>query len=212
MITLHELREALGRQRLPGGDERLAKAAVAAILRQAEPGPVQLLFIRRAEHPLDPWSGHMAFPGGRVDPGDAGPEAAARRETREELALDLDRQGALIGRLPQLPVSARGRRLPMVVEPFVYALGGRPPALVLNHEVAEALWVPLPFLADPGNRSTHVWRTADAAVPYPCYRFEGRVIWGLTLRMVDDLLRVAAGASTSLADAPGTSRASRGTR
>ncbi|HYN43940.1 MAG TPA: NUDIX domain-containing protein, partial [Thermoanaerobaculia bacterium] len=57
------------------------KAAVAVILRDGD-GGVELLFIRRAEHPRDPWSGQMGLPGGRVDPGDASPLAAALRETR----------------------------------------------------------------------------------------------------------------------------------
>src|SRR5688572_28899501 len=64
-------------------------AAVAAVLHEPGEGHPELLFIERAEHPLDPWSGHMAFPGGRVDPGDPGPRHAAERETLEEVGLDL---------------------------------------------------------------------------------------------------------------------------
>ena len=64
------------------------EAAVAAVLRE-RPGELELLFIRRAEHADDPWSGDLAFPGGRIDPEDAGPREAAIRETLEELQLDL---------------------------------------------------------------------------------------------------------------------------
>ena len=68
-------------------DVRMA-AAVALVLREVD-GDLEALFIRRAEHDDDPWSGDLAFPGGRLDPGDADAQAAAERESREELSLDL---------------------------------------------------------------------------------------------------------------------------
>ena len=51
-----------------------SRAAVAAIVRVHDQQP-EILFIHRAEHPLDPWSGHMAFPGGRMQTGDASEQA-----------------------------------------------------------------------------------------------------------------------------------------
>ena len=70
------------------------RAAVAIVVREGTDGP-QVLLIRRAEHPGDAWSGHMAFPGGREDPGDESLLATAIRETFEELALDLRRMPSL---------------------------------------------------------------------------------------------------------------------
>ena len=169
----------------------LHKAAVAAILRQGPAGRgAELLFIRRSEHPRDPWSGHMGLPGGRVDPGDGTPFAAALRETREELGLDLARTARPLGRLSEVRTHLSGDALPKSVVPFGFALDSVP-ELVLNHEVQEAVWVPLGFLADPANRDTmsHVHRGTTLALP--CYHFEGRVIWGLTLWIVDDLLALA---------------------
>jgi 8-oxo-dGTP pyrophosphatase MutT (NUDIX family) len=190
-LPLDRLRQALAEHRhtLVEGAESFRKAAVAAILHADRDG-AELLFIRRAQHHGDPWSGHMAFPGGRVDPGDATPFEAALRETREELGLDLRARARLLGRLSQVRTVARGRPLRMVIEPFVFELDGRP-ELIPNHEVEEAVWVPLAFLAEPSNRSRMMWTRGGLPVPLPCYRYGGRLIWGLTLRMVDELLSLA---------------------
>jgi len=181
---------------LAGSSPRLhdadRRAAVAVVARDDAAGD-ELLFIRRAEHPLDPWSGHMAFPGGMVDPGDADPLAAARRETREELGLDLDADAVLLGRLSDVkPLSLRAS---LAISPFVFVLRGTP-ALLPNEEVQEALWIPWRFFADRRNRSTFFWTRNGVPVPMPCYKFEDRVVWGLTLRMVDELLELV-GAETA---------------
>ena len=162
------------------------QAAVAAVLRPGA-GGLELLFIRRAEHPRDPWSGQMGWPGGRLDEADPSPLATAVRETREELGLDLDRDAEFLGALPEVRTHLRRAGVPHWVAPFVFAIAGDP-VLALNHEVREALWVPLAFLLDHGNRSRFVWTGRGVPLLLPCYRFEGRIIWGLTLRMLDDLL------------------------
>lgn len=190
-FSLTRLRHALGshqHRRVPV-EGVMKKAAVAAVLRE-EPS-LELLFIRRAEHPRDPWSGHMAFPGGRMDPEDHGPLSAARRETREELGLDLDHHGELFGELSHVPAMAHGKPLPMVVVPFVFGLRETPPLVPDASEVQEALWVPFDFLADAKNRRTMDRTIAGVPMKLPCYHFEGRVIWGLTLRMLDELLQIA---------------------
>jgi 8-oxo-dGTP pyrophosphatase MutT (NUDIX family) len=165
------------------------KAAVAVILRDGGPG-VEILFIRRAEHPRDPWSGQMGLPGGRVDPGDASPFAAALRETREEIALDLEALGRPLGRLSEVRTHLPLGSVPHSVVPFAFAVDGDP-ELGRNEEVQETLWVPLSFLLDRGNRSAFTWVRKGLPLPMPCYTFEGRVIWGLTLKIVDELIEVA---------------------
>ena len=81
-------------------DGEITQAAVAAILRpNVGIAGYDILFIRRAEYEGDPWSGHMALPGGRVDPQDRDEEAAAIREVHEEVGIDLRAQGRLLGRL-----------------------------------------------------------------------------------------------------------------
>jgi 8-oxo-dGTP pyrophosphatase MutT (NUDIX family) len=167
------------------GDD-VRRAAVAAVFREGA-DETELLFIHRAEHPEDPWSGHMAFPGGRIDPEDESALSAALRETSEELDLDLGEHGRLLGRLSDVRAVARGRRLPLVIEPFVFELKGSP-ELTPNYEVAAVVWVPMSFLMDRGNRSTYRWRLDELSIPLPCYRYDGHLIWGLTLQMLDELL------------------------
>lgn len=185
--TLDDVRRALAGGAQPARRDVVAReqAAVAAVLRLGADG-LELLFILRAEHPRDPWSGHMGWPGGRLHGDDATPLAAAVRETREELSLDLGRDAELLGALPEVRTHLRRPGMPHWVAPFVFAIAGDP-VFTLNHEVREALWVPLAFLLDRGNRGRFVWTGRGVPLPLPCYRFEGRVIWGLTLGMLDDL-------------------------
>jgi 8-oxo-dGTP pyrophosphatase MutT (NUDIX family) len=162
-------------------------AAVAAVLREGAAG-LDLLFIRRAEHPRDPWSGHMGWPGGHIGASDADPLAAAVREAREELQLDLERDGVLLGRLPVVRTHLRSGPGPRHVAPFVFGLH-RESVLTPNHEVQEAVWVPVAFLRDRRNRGRFVWMGRAVPLALPCYRYEGRLIWGLTLHMLDHLLQ-----------------------
>ncbi len=191
ILDLARLAEALSRRTARAEEDvpDTRKAAVAVILRDGD-GGVELLFIRRAEHPRDPWSGQMGLPGGRVDPGDVSPLAAALRETREEIALDLEALGRPLGRLSEVRTHLPLGSVPHSVVPFAFAVDGDP-QLRRNEEVQEALWVPLSFLQDRGNRSAFTWVRKGLPLPMPCYTFQGRVIWGLTLKIVDELIEVA---------------------
>lgn len=192
MLRVDDLRRAIRSHDPYRVEERngVSRAAVAAIMRDRDEG-LELLFIQRTEHPEDPWSGHMAFPGGRVDDGDDGPIAAAVRETREELALDLETAGELIGRLSDVPAVGRGRPLPLVIEPYVFQIQGDP-EFVLNYEVSDVVWVPMGFLTERSNRSQMDWQRGGVGAKLPCYRYEGYLIWGLTFGMVDELVELVA--------------------
>lgn len=162
-----------------------SRAAVALVLRAAGAG-LDLLFIQRAEHPGDPWSGQMAFPGGRWEEGDPDLAATAVRETREELGLDLAAEGEPLGRLDEVRAMSRMRPLDLAIMPFVFRLRGSP-TLLPSEEVAAAHWIPLEALLGSGHRGFLDYAHAGATLRLPCFRVDGRVIWGLTYRMFSNL-------------------------
>ena len=164
------------------------EAAVAMILRGADgadPGDLEVLFIERARHERDPWSGHMAFPGGRVDPGDGHPQAAAERETLEEVGLDLG--GARhIGRLDDLPGRGAAREHGLVISGHVYLWDGEANLAVDTSEVQQAFWFPLFELHDPDRHVPHTYPGASMEFPGILVGEPGRhVVWGLTYRFLE---------------------------
>jgi 8-oxo-dGTP pyrophosphatase MutT (NUDIX family) len=170
----------------------MPRAAVAAVLREGREG-AEVLLIRRAEREGDPWSGHMAFPGGRHDPRDVDLRATAVRETREEIGLDLDADARLLGRLADLPAIARGRRTGLVIAPFVFALEREAPFTFDAREVAEALWAPLAPLARGEGAGMLDYELEGYMVKLPMWNVQGRVVWGLTHRMLSTLFEVLRG-------------------
>ncbi len=158
------------------------QAAVAVILRDAEVR-TEILFIKRAEREGDPWSGHMAFPGGHLEEADADLRAAAVRETLEEIGLDLS-PAEYLGPLDQQRAMPRGRPLNMLIAPHVFAMTGDP-AFTVNHEVDEVVWTDFAHLIS-GER--HDWETLPMAgqpTIFNGYRLErGHFVWGLTYRML----------------------------
>lgn len=186
LLNLVEARLADHRPRRHRLRPFMKRCAVALVL-QVRAGELCVLMIRRAEHPGDPWSGQMAFPGGRLEPEDANGFAAAVRETEEEVGLRLGAEDECLGRLSEVNARSRLRGLGMAVSPFVFRLR-RPVALSPNREVAEVVWVPLEFLLNGKNRETMVWERGGDSLTMPCYFFEGRRIWGLSLKMLDELM------------------------
>lgn len=165
------------------------RSSVALILRERHHG-LEVLMIKRAERKGDPWSGHMAFPGGHRDRGDINSQYTARRETLEEIGLDTEAHTEYLGRLSDVVArgARRGRKM-MVVTPYVFTIE-QVPALNANYEVAEVLWVPLTYLADRGNRQSMQWQVKKVPVNLPCYFYQERRIWGMSLKMLDELLEL----------------------
>ncbi len=190
MISLDRIRATLSshRPRLidPYGKRQ---AAVAVVLREVETGP-ELLLIERARRAGDPWSGHMAFPGGRVERMDPNPRFAAERETLEEVGIKLG-EAEILGRLDDLEGRHAGRPPDLVISGFVY-FAPDPAPIVPSSEVREALWVPVSTLLDPERYIDYAYPPARGAV-YPGILVgdpERHVIWGLTYRFLESFFGI----------------------
>ena len=155
-------------------------AAVAAILTVDN----HLLFMQRAKHDKDPWSGHISFPGGRQEPTDPSDLDAAIRETQEEIGLNL-RTAEYIGRLDD--VRTIQPLPPIIIRPHLFFLN-EPARTTLNNEAISLHSLPIQSLLRNEGRETmkHPWRGTDHK--FPCVWFDNVCLWGLTLHMVDDLL------------------------
>ncbi|MBI1968084.1 MAG: CoA pyrophosphatase [Gemmatimonadetes bacterium] len=167
-----------------------ARPASVALILHDGPAGLELLLIRRADRADDPWSGQVALPGGRRDPGDADLLATAIRETREETGIDLaaaEPLGVLDDLYPRTPLLP-----PIVVRPFVFAIGERPP-LTLSQEVTAAFWVPLAELRAPATRREITLTIRDAERTFPGYVVGEYVIWGMTERIVTPFLDLLSG-------------------
>ncbi len=170
----------------PPEEPPVRRAAVALLLRETTAGDAELLFIRRAERAGDPWSGQVAFPGGREDALDRSLEATAVRETLEEIGVDLRRAGRVLGTLddlrPVTPVLP-----PIVVRPFVVAVEPLL-AVTTGEEVAAAFWVPLAALLAPGASIETAVRARGVELRVPAFHHQGEVIWGMTERILQRML------------------------
>jgi len=189
----HEISAALVRERLRAhppqrieGERVSGRAAVAAILRERSRGALEVLLIRRADKAGDPWSGHMAFPGGKQEKHDLDLEHTARRETSEEIGLPLERFGEPLGHLDDVPAYARGQLTGMVVTPTVWLLR-ETPVLSPNHEVSEIHWASIATLIRGEHDTTIDYPWQGQTLRLPGFRVGERVVWGLTHRMLSIL-------------------------
>lgn len=188
--SLREVIDRLSVVTAPPEPQPSKRAAVAISLRSGASGP-EILMIQRAVREGDPWSGHMGFPGGRKDASDASDVACAKRETLEEIGFDLDAHGHLICQLSDVNTGWRADRPEMLVAPFIFNVNNTP-AFELNYEVDDTLWVPLSFLLNDENRGRHQWDWRGEVLESDAFTYQGRLIWGLSLMMIDELLDIIA--------------------
>ncbi len=177
-------------ERRPGAvvvpDEPTREAAVAVVLRHGDRGALELLMIKRAEAERDPWSGHVALPGGRREADDSDLRDTALRETREETGVDIGRHGVVLGTLDDL--YPRSPLLPPVlVRPYVAVVT---PGVQIepSDEVADAFWVPLDEL-----RRTDAWVPGEVMVRgaprvVTVFRHGAYTVWGMTERVLRQFL------------------------
>lgn len=169
----------------PAHDADVLQAAVALVLRGRE--RLDLLIIKRARSERDPWSGHMALPGGRRDPTDGSALDTAMRETLEETGVDLRDRGAHLGRLDE--VMPRSVRLPkLVIEPFVFGVGADVTARVTSREVDAVHWVTLEKLRAPETQGEVEIELPGGVRTFPCFHVADDIVWGLTHRILSQFL------------------------
>ena len=168
----------------PGSPGGRTRAAVAMILHQTA-NDLEILFIQRAAHDLDPWSGHIAFPGGKLEQGELEYQAA-RRETYEEIGIDLE-QGRYLGRLSDII----GANLPVRVSCCLFSVDRSSCRPALNDEVRDLFWVSLSDLRDPERHLQSSVSFDERLFEVPAIRLpvdNKPVLWGITYRLVMQFL------------------------
>ena len=163
-------------------------AAVAVVLHLDAAGP-RVLLMKRAERAGDPWSGHISLPGGRYESQDPDLLATAIRETHEELGIDLSGT-RLLGQLEPLHPRQAGPT-GIEVTPFVFSTDA-PVEPVCGAEALAAFWLPLELAASGALDGQYAY--PGAPIMFPSWTWEGHVIWGLTFRILGDVLDHARGA------------------
>jgi 8-oxo-dGTP pyrophosphatase MutT (NUDIX family) len=159
----------------------LRLAAVSVIL--SDPDAPSVLLIERAESPGDPWSGQIAFPGGKMQPGDRTARGTATRETLEEVGVDLDKASEFLG-YGELVNTHTGT---MQVVPSVFMLR-REVTVKPNGEVASYRWVKLGNLLSESTRTTHRIEFGGQTREMPASLVDGYEVWGLTHRIIHSLV------------------------
>jgi ADP-ribose pyrophosphatase YjhB (NUDIX family) len=131
----------------------------------------------------------MGLPGGHRQEEDSGDLQTALRETREEIGVDLRECGELLGSLDDVRAAASGRAIELIVSPFVYLVGASP-NVEIGAEVAEVLWAPLSILSSGRQFVCHSVEFDGHNIVLPGWKIRERIVWGLTYRIVSDLLRL----------------------
>jgi 8-oxo-dGTP pyrophosphatase MutT (NUDIX family) len=164
---------------------KVTRAAVLIPL-LLQPNGLSVLLTQRTTHLRD-HGGQISFPGGRMDPEDAGPNETALRESEEEIGLERERV-EIIGQLPEyLTVSGYS------VTPIIGLVKPQAEYVLDEFEVADIFEVPLSFLMDPANHQVRVWQSEQGSRRFYSMPYEGRFIWGATagiLRNLYHLLKV----------------------
>jgi 8-oxo-dGTP pyrophosphatase MutT (NUDIX family) len=188
LLTIEEIDTAL-RSRSPDDSVFVPdhSCASVAMIFVADTSDMEVCFIRRATRIGDPWSGQVAFPGGRASISDSCPEEVAERETREEVGLAL-KSTDRIGKLPIRDVQRRDLKDSLTLTPVLYQIPfeRRDLAHAKNKdEVSRVFWVPVSHLFDEDAVTSINYSIGGRNNAYPGILYGEEVIWGLTLRILE---------------------------
>jgi len=158
----------------------LRLAAVSIIIRDKK--SPSTLMIKRVERQGDPWSGQVAFPGGKKQPDDRTVKDTAVRETLEEVGIDLKSSAEFLG-YGGPSITHTGS---MNVVPLVFLLN-REVQVKPNGEVASYRWIELQKLLAPGSRATYQMKYGGGTLSMPAFTVGDYVVWGLTHRIISSM-------------------------
>lgn len=165
-------------------------AAVMMVLKELGQD-YSLLFIKRPDNERDPFSGHMAFPGGRMERGDEGKDQTAVRETIEEVGIDINKSGRILGSLDDvIPNNPRARNY--IVTPYVSLLSEEVAITMDSAEVEKTFWIPISHLVDDKNTETRMRDRGGRMIKDYVYYYDGHIIWGMTGRILHHFLSFSA--------------------
>jgi len=190
--TIHALENLLSERNaneiLKEGD--FVHASVMMILKESGQN-YSMLFIKRPENERDPFSGHMAFPGGRMESGDKDKLETAVRETNEEVGININSSGRILGSIDDVnPNNPRARNY--IVTPYLSVLNEEVILKPDANEVEKTVWVPMPHLTDDKNAQVRMRDRGGRLVKDYAYNYEQYIIWGMTGRILHQFLSFSA--------------------
>jgi 8-oxo-dGTP diphosphatase len=180
LSQVEEFIEKLSKALKPTSEEQDANAAVAVLLRAADVD-IEVLLVKRVESPTDFWSGQVGLPGGKRDVKDESLKQTVVRETLEEIGIDL-RVGCRF--LGVMEASTSAGRLDMKVLPFVVFVEEKVSVKLSKAELEGYAWMRLREL------SRHKGTAKFSFGKVPAYIVGDYVVWGLTFRILEDLIRI----------------------
>ena len=182
MSSIEQIRSGLSGLE-PAVNAPSARRASVAIVLAGGSEARSVCFVERARRVGDPWSGDVAFPGGWAKHENESFRAAAMRETREEIGLALA-DAHHVGDVAPMRISRFHSRIGIIGASVFHVGDSRPALRPDEREIARAFWVPIVHLHHPDNRTVVHWSRSGPPRPRPAIMFDGRVIWGLTYRIL----------------------------
>ena len=147
----------------------------------------RIAMIKRVLNPADPWSGHYAFPGGKVE-SDESHKQAALRETCEEINL-LVSEDSYLGAFYSFQLKVEGKPIDFAISSHLSVLSGDLPELAPQpSEVDQAYWFTMKELLNPHHRVHEKFEVFSGNIFRPCIKFDGHTIWGISYYILRELV------------------------